>query len=192
MTSPFSTDNPLPLHLQPLAQSSDPFTVFSHWSTSPCPPTLFKTSFSTMSYYNNTILNDSMSILLRKISSRQYYSFYKVPYRAILNFITSLESIQEQQVTPLVENDNQQQIYRWVRNYLLLPSVIVDYTDWELHKSFEVRILLKSSFTAIHDNFVVPKTSLQRYLNVIFLQKNCSSLNYLWYLATRRNPDSTS
>ena len=30
-------------------------------------------------------------------------------------FTTALESIQEQQVTPLVENDNQQQIYRWVR-----------------------------------------------------------------------------
>ena len=45
---------------------------------------------------------------------------------------TALESIQEQWVTPLVENYNQQQIYRWVRKYLFGPSGSGHYTDWEL------------------------------------------------------------
>ena len=34
----------------------------------------------------------------------------------------------------------------------------------------------------IQDNFGVPKTSLQRYLNIIFLSLKCSSLKHLWYL----------
>ena len=60
-----------------------------------------------MSYDNTTVLNDEMAIILRKIYTRQSSSFYKVPYRMIMNVITALESTQEQQVTPLVENDNQ-------------------------------------------------------------------------------------
>ena len=79
---------------------------------------------------------------------------------------TALESIQEQRVTPLVENDNQQQIYRWVRKNLSLPSGREHYTDWELRQSVEEIILLNSSYTEIQENFGVPKTSLQRYLNV--------------------------
>ena len=65
-----------------------------------------------MSYDNNTVLNAVMSILLRNISARHDYSFYRVTYRAIMNVKTALEFIQEQWVTPLVENENQQQIYR--------------------------------------------------------------------------------
>ena len=95
---------------------------------------------------------------------------------------TALESIQEQLVTPLVENRNQQQIYRWVRKHLLDPSGRGHYTDWELCQSVEERILLKSSCAAIQDNFCVPKTSLQRYLNVILPSLKCSSLKHLWYL----------
>ena len=95
---------------------------------------------------------------------------------------TALESIQEQRVTPLVENGNQQQIYRWVRKHILLPSDRGHYTDWELHQSDEGRIFLNSSCTTIHENFGVPKTSLQRYLNVIFPSLKCSSLKHLWYL----------
>ena len=34
----------------------------------------------------------------------------------------------------------------------------------------------------IHDEFVVPKTSLKRYLNVIFLPLKYSLLKHLWYL----------
>ena len=59
----------------------------------------------------------------------------------ILNVTTALKSIQEERVTPLVENDDQQHIYRWVRNYILLPSVRENYTDWELFQSVEGRIL---------------------------------------------------
>ena len=36
----------------------------------------------------------------------------------------------------------------------------------------------------IHDEFVVPKTSLKRYLNVIFLPLKYSSLKHLWYLTS--------
>ena len=47
---------------------------------------------------------------------------------------TALESIQEQQVTTLFENDNLQQIYRWVGEYLLLMSGRGDYMDWDIHQ----------------------------------------------------------
>ena len=135
-----------------------------------------------MRYDNTTVLNDVMEILLRNISTHQAYSFYKVTYRMALNVTTALESIQEQQVTPLVENENQQQIYRWVREYILLPSCSGDYTDWELHQSVEGRILLKPICTTIHEEFGVPINSLQSYLNVIFPPLKCSSLKHLWYL----------
>ena len=99
-----------------------------------------------------------------------------------MNFTTTLESTQEKRVTPLVENDNQKQIYRWGRKNILLPSGRGNYTDWELRQSVEERILLNSICAAIQDNFGVPKTSLQRYLNVIFLSLKLNSLKYLWYL----------
>ena len=57
-----------------------------------------------------------------------------------MKFTTALKSIQEQRVTTLVENDNQQQIYIWVRKHLLLPSGRGHYTDWELRQSVEERI----------------------------------------------------
>ena len=66
-----------------------------------------------------------------------------------MNVTTALESTQEQRVTPLVENDNQQQIYRWVRNHLLLPSGRRHHTDWGLHQSVQERIFLKSSCAVI-------------------------------------------
>ena len=99
-----------------------------------------------------------------------------------MNFTTALESTQEQQVTPLVENDNQKQIYRWVRKHILFPSGVGHYTDWELRQSVEDRILLISICDAIQYNCGVPNTSLQRYLNVIFLPLKLNSLKYLWYL----------
>ena len=135
-----------------------------------------------MSYDSNSVLNAVMTTLLGKISQRQTSSFYKVPYRSILNVTTALESIQEQRVTPLVENDNQQQIYIWVRNHLLLPSGRGDYTDWELCKSVEGRILLKLIWTAINDYFCVPNITLQGYLNSIFLPLKRSLLKHLWCL----------
>ena len=111
-----------------------------------------------MIYDNNSVLNSVMETLLRKIFSRQDSSFYKVPYRSIMKFTTELESIQEQWVTPLVENDNQQQIYRWVRKYLLGQSGRGHYTDWELCQSVEEIILLESICAAIQNNFGVPNT----------------------------------
>ena len=100
----------------------------------------------------------------------------------MMKVTTALEYIQEQRVTPLVENDNQQQIYRWVRKHLLLLSGRGHYTDWELCQSAEERILLESSCAESQDNFGVPKTSLQRYLNLIFPPLECSLLKHLWYL----------
>ena len=42
-------------------------------------------------------------------------SRYSVSNRKILDIATKLGSVQEEQDTPLVESDNQQQIFRWVR-----------------------------------------------------------------------------
>ena len=99
-----------------------------------------------------------------------------------MNATTALEYIQEQEVKPLVENDNQKHICRWVRKYLLLLSGRGDYMDWELCQSVEGRIFLKSSCTRIHENFGVQNTTLQRYRNLIFLSFNCSSPKFLWYI----------
>ena len=121
---------------------------------------MFKPSLSAMSYDNNSVLNAVMATVLRKISSGKVSLLYKVPYRSIMKVRTALEYIQEQRVTPLVENGNQKQIYRWVRKHLLLPSGRGHYTDWELHQSVEEIILLKSSCAVIQYNFGVPKTSL--------------------------------
>ena len=123
-----------------------------------------------------------MATILSKISIRRYYSFYKVPYRSIMNFTIELESTQEQQVTTLVKNYNQQQIYISIIKFILLLSGRVDYTDWELRQSVEGRILLNSIYTAIHDNLGVPKNTLKSYMNVIFLTLKCSLLKHLCYL----------
>ena len=42
-------------------------------------------------------------------------SRYSVSNGKILDIATKLGSVQEEQETPLVESDNQQQIFRWVR-----------------------------------------------------------------------------
>ena len=42
-------------------------------------------------------------------------SIYSVSNRKILDIATKLGSVQEEHDTPLVESDNQQQIFRWVR-----------------------------------------------------------------------------
>ena len=125
-------------------------SIDNHWDTTqalfqgiaieappPCPSTMLNPSLSTMRYDNNAVLNAVISTLSRKISTRQDSSFYKVPYKTIINVTTVLESIQEQRVTPMVENYNQQQIYRWVRKYLLLLLDRGYYTDWELRRSVE-------------------------------------------------------
>ena len=50
-------------------------------------------------------------------------SRYSISNMKILDISIKLESIQEEQDTPLVESDNQQQIFRWVINNLNLPLV---------------------------------------------------------------------
>ena len=82
----------------------------------------------------------------------------------------------------MVENDNQKHIYRSVRKYIFLLLGRGDYTDCDICQSIEVIILLDSICPAIHDNFYVPNTTLQNYLNLIFPLLKCSSLKYLWYL----------
>ena len=66
----------------------------------------------------------------------------------------------------------------------LLPSGRGNYTDWELRKSVEEILLLKSRCAAIQDSFGVPNNFLKRYLNVIFPPLKCSSLKHLWYLTS--------
>ena len=63
---------------------------------------------------------------------------------------------------------------------------------WELHQSVEGIILLKSICTAIHDDFGVPNTYIQRYLNLIFPPLKCSSLKHLWYLTILGEIDNKS
>ena len=63
-------------------------------------------------------------------------SRYSVLNRKILDIATKMEYIQEEQDTPLVEYDNQQHIFRWVRNNINLPLVQGQtYTEWELRQA---------------------------------------------------------
>ena len=63
---------------------------------------------------------------LRAAASR-----YSVLNRNTLNIATKLESVQEEQETPLVESSYQQQIFRWVRNVMNLLSVQGQtYIEW--------------------------------------------------------------
>ena len=63
-------------------------------------------------------------------------SIYSVLNRKILDIATKMEYIQGEQDTPLVESDNQQHIFRWVRNNINLPLVQGQtYTEWELRQA---------------------------------------------------------
>ena len=64
-----------------------------------------------------------MSVVHRSDPPRAAASRYSVSNIKILNIATKLESVQEEQDTPLVEFDNQQHIFIWVRNDLNLSSV---------------------------------------------------------------------
>ena len=108
MTSPISSDNPITLYQQPLINSSGSFPAFRNWRHPPCHPTLFKPRLSTVIHDNNTVPIAVMETISSKISTLQASSFYKSPYRKIINEKTSLESIQKQSVTPLVENESRQ------------------------------------------------------------------------------------
>ena len=105
---------------------------------------------------------------------------YHVTNRNILQVSTTLESMQEQRDITLVESYNQQQIFRWVRNQIDLPSVQGHvYTEWELCEECQIIILMKSSYSKILEKFGVPKSTLCRSLNVIFPPLKCSYLKHL-------------
>ena len=127
------------------------------------------------------ILKAVMYVVHRSDTLCDAASRYSVSYRRILDIATKLESIQEEQDTPLVESDNQQHIFRWFRNNINLPLVQGQtYTEWELHQACKIIILDKSSYSDILEIFGVPKSTLTYFLNSIFLPLKCSSLKHLW------------
>ena len=108
-------------------------------------------------------------------------TIYNVPNRKILEIETTLEYIQKQWDTPLIESYNWQQIFIWVRNHLNLPSVQGRrYNEWEIREACERRILEKSSNSDIIENLEVPNSTLCSSLNAIFLSLQYSSPNHLW------------
>ena len=79
------------------------------------------------------LLKASMSVVHISETPNDIASRDIVLNRKILDIATKLEYVQEELDTPLVEYDNQQQIFRWFRNILNLPSVQDQtYTEWEL------------------------------------------------------------
>ena len=58
------------------------------------------------------LLKYVMSVVHRSSTPRSDSSIYSALNRKILEIEIKLESVQEEQDTPLVESDNQQQIYR--------------------------------------------------------------------------------
>ena len=54
------------------------------------------------------------------------------------------------------------------------------YTEWDIHKACERRILEKSSYSEIFVKFVVPKSTLAYFLKEIFPPLKYSSLKHLW------------
>ena len=88
-------------------------------------------------------------------------SRYSVFNRKIPEITIKLGSVKEERDIPLLKYDNQQQIYRWVRTNINLPSVKVQtYTEWDLCQACKRRILDKSSYSDILVKFGVPKSTL--------------------------------
>ena len=101
----------------------------------------------------------------------------------ILQVATTLQSIQEQRGTPLVETYNKQLIFKWVINNLNLPLVQGQvYTEWEISAACERIILIKSSYSYIIEEFGVPKSTICCTLNVILPPLKFSSLKHIWDL----------
>ena len=67
------------------------------------------------------LLKAVMSVVHGSDTPRYAASRYSVSNSNILEIAIKLESVQEEQDTPLVESDNQQHIYRWIRTNLNLP-----------------------------------------------------------------------
>ena len=69
------------------------------------------------------ILKALIFVVHRADTPHSAASRYSVLNRKILDLAIKLEFVQEEQDTPLLESDNQQQIFRWVRNNINLPLV---------------------------------------------------------------------
>ena len=114
---------------------------------------------------------------------RDAESRYIVSNSKILDVAITLEYIQDEKDTHLVESDNQQHIFIWVINNFNLPSGQGQrYTEWELCQACERIILEKSSYSEILRKFGVPNSTLAYSLNAIFLSLKFSSLKHLWYI----------
>ena len=103
--------------------------------------------------------------------------------RKILETAIKLESVREEQENPLVESDNQQQIYRWVRTNLNLPLFQGQiFTERKLFQACKRRILDKSIYFEILLKLGVPKSTLTYFLKVILPSLQIFSLKHLWDL----------
>ena len=150
LVSPSYPYNPLPLYQKLQGQSSALFNGFHYWSP-PQPthlipfkglssmkstnPGLVKTLIfhfrllSTMSHEN--LLKSIISVVHGSETPHATTSRYIVLNRKILGISNKMVSVQEEQDTPLVESDNHQQIFIWVRNNLNLLSVQGQtYIEW--------------------------------------------------------------
>ena len=82
---------------------------------------------------HDDLFYDVMSIIHGDYNPCTAATAYHVPNRKIIQLETTLDYIQLQQDTPLVETYNQQEIFRWVRNHLNLPlDQGQGYNEWEL------------------------------------------------------------
>ena len=83
----------------------------------------------------------------------------------------------------MVESYNQQHRSRWVISHLHILSVQLRvYTDYELREARERRILTKSRYCELLEQFELPKSTLRITLNVPFPPLKCSSMKHLWDL----------
>ena len=74
-------------------------------------------------------------------------------------------------------------ISRWGRYHIRLPLLQIQlYTEWDIHASREILIMVNPSYSDIFEELGVPKTTIWRNLDVIFPPLKCSSLKHLWYL----------
>ena len=136
---------------------------------------------------NQDIFKYIISVFHGTSTPRAAASRYHVPIRNILQLTTKLESVQKVWENSLVEYQNQQHISRWLRYNINIPSPQHQwYTEWELCAAFETRIMAKSTYNDLLDEFGVPKTTLWQTLNVLFPPLNFIYLNHQWDLLAVR------
>ena len=96
------------------------------------------------------LLKDLMSVIQETYNPDSAATRYHVTSRKFLQLATTLEYLQEQRNTPLVETYNQQQIFIWVKNHINLLLVQGQgYIEWDICEACERRILMKSRYSEI-------------------------------------------